>query len=134
MLRRVVEEVAGLRVVAMDSISIVEPDDRGQVVIAGSNGGVASGVVARQYACAFVALNDAGIGKEDAGIAGIAAIDADGIPGVGIGHESAEISDGLDTWENGVVTYVNATAHRLGFRTGERLKEAVRRHLGAPAA
>jgi hypothetical protein len=131
MLRQVVGEIAGRRIVAMDSISIVTPEDRGQVVIAASNGGVASGVVARQYGCAFVALNDAGIGKDEAGIAGLSAIDAVAIPGVGVSHDSAEISNGLDTWENGVVTYVNATAARLGFRSGERLKDAVERCLRA---
>ncbi|WP_088155326.1 hypothetical protein [Inquilinus limosus] len=123
--RTVVHEAAGRRVVAMDSISFITPEDRGQIVVAGSNGGMASGLVARQFQTAFVALNDAGIGKEEAGIAGLAAIDALAIAGVGISNDSAAISDGRDTWENGVISYANNSAHRLGFRLGARLKESV---------
>ncbi|WP_406036477.1 hypothetical protein OG799_18590 [Micromonospora sp. NBC_00898] len=130
MLRTVVYEAGGRKVVVMDSMSLVRPEDRDQVVVAASNGGMASGDAARAHGCACVVLNDAGFGKEDAGVAGLKAIDADGIPGVGVGHLSAEISDGLDTWENGVISYVNRAAERVGFVVGDRVEGAVVAYLG----
>lgn len=135
MLRQVILEHGDLRVVAMDSISIITEEDRGQVIVAASNGGAASGDLASRFSCALVALNDAGIGKDRAGIAGLVAIDRDGIPGVGISHDSAEISNGLDTWQNGVISFANASAKAAGFEEGEQLNRAVlrfvERHQGA---
>jgi hypothetical protein len=129
LLRRILVSGASLSVVALDSISILDERDRGQIIVAGSNGGTASGTVARHQRCALVALNDAGIGKDDAGVAGLAAVDADGIPGVGVGHESAEISNAIDMWEHGVVSYANRSARSAGAAVGERLQSFVIRFL-----
>jgi hypothetical protein len=129
MLRAVVHEQAGLRVVAMDSISSVLPEDRGQVVVSASNGGDASGRVAADYGLGFVVTNDAGVGKDDAGIAGMRDLDAAGIPAVTVSHVSAEISNGEDTWRNGVVSFVNQTAARDGALVGAPVQEVVLRWL-----
>ncbi|MFI5427447.1 hypothetical protein [Aeromicrobium sp. UC242_57] len=63
-----------------------------------------------------MACNDAGIGKNQAGTAGLAALDSSGIAGIGVGHDTARIGDGLDTWESGRVSFVNARAH--GWASG----------------
>ena len=130
MTRVVAGQFRSRRVVILDSISFVRPEDRDQIIIAGSNGGHASGVVARQFACGFVALNDAGIGKDDAGVSGLRDMDTAGIPAVAVSHETAEISNGLDMWRNGVVSYVNAAAAQLGILTGEPLAVAIERAFG----
>lgn len=129
MMRKVLIEKGGLRVVAMDSMSLVEPEDRGQVVIAAGNGGLESGALAQRFACALVAFNDAGIGKQRAGIAGLIALDVPGIPGIGVSHLTAQISDGLDTWDNGVVSFANQRALASGIQVGERVKDAVMRFI-----
>lgn len=123
--RSVLCELGGRRIVAMDSISIIHPDDHDQVVVAGSNGGLASGEVARKIRPAFLALNDAGIGKDKAGIAGLIEIDGTGLAAVGIGHDTAEISSGRDMWTAGFVSFANDSAARLGVRAGMTLRDAV---------
>lgn len=123
--RKILAEHGGRRIVAMDSISIIHDQDRGQVVIAGSNGGIASGALSLRIRPAFVALNDAGIGKDRAGIAGLVQIDQAGIPGVGIGHDTAEISSGADMWASGIVSFANDSARRLGVETGQALPAAI---------
>ncbi|WP_039805430.1 hypothetical protein [Nocardia araoensis] len=129
MLRQVVHSVRDRRVVVMDSLSQATEADRDQVIVAASNGGAASGAAARQLGLGCVVLNDAGVGKDEAGIAGIIALDEVGIPAVAVGHLSAEISNGMDTWDNGVVSFVNETAKNAGFQVGDRVQQAVARFL-----
>jgi hypothetical protein len=131
-LKRVLARHGHFDIVAMDSISILEEAQRGQVIVSGSHGGSAAGEMARRYACAFVALSDAGIGKDEAGVAGLKALDQDGIPAVGISHDSAEISNALDIWENGQVSFANCAAQAIGITTGDRLRDAVDRFLATP--
>lgn len=129
MMRKVLFEGHDLRVAVMDSISIAEPEDRGQVIIAAGNGGLESGALAQRYECALVAFNDAGIGKQRAGIAGLITLDESGIPGIGVSHLSAEISNGLDMWDNGLVSFVNQAALTRGIQIGERVEDAVTRFV-----
>ncbi|MBS7706168.1 hypothetical protein [Chelatococcus asaccharovorans] len=123
--RRILAENMGRRLVAMDSISIIHDEDRDQIVIAGSNGGLASGELTLRVRPALVALNDAGIGKDRAGIAGLIQIDQAAIPGVGISHDTAEISSGADMWINGIVSFVNESARRLGVEAGMTLPAVI---------
>lgn len=127
--RKILAEHRGRRIVAMDSISIIHGEDRDQIVIAGSNGGLASGELTLRVRPAFVALNDAGIGKDRAGIAGLIQIDQAGIPGIGISHDSAEISSGADMWTSGIVSFVNESARHLGAEVGQALPAAIERWL-----
>src|SRR6478735_12780320 len=61
---------AGARV--LDSITKLTPDDAGRVVIAGSHGGRYAAYCAARGNVLAVILNDAGVGWEQAGIAGLA--------------------------------------------------------------
>jgi hypothetical protein len=67
MRRRVLEEHPRGRVVMVDTIAHVAPEDAGHVVVAGSHGGVSSGEYAARVPVAAVFFNDAGGGKDDAG-------------------------------------------------------------------
>jgi hypothetical protein len=132
--REIVREHGGRRVVLLDSMSQVEHSDRGHVVVAASNGGVESGRVAALCGCAAAIVNDAGGGKDGAGVAGLAILDEAGVPGAAVGHLSARISDARDTWEHGVLTHVNAAARRAGLAVGDTVPHAVARLLEAVAA
>lgn len=129
MRRTVVLERPRCRVVLLDSMSQAEDADRGHVVVAASNGGKESGRIAVLTRCACAVFNDAGVGKDAAGIAGLTAMDEAGIPGLTVSHTSAIISDGQDTWENGVISHINGAAAAAGFRTCVRVKDAVARFL-----
>ncbi|GLY78973.1 hypothetical protein [Actinoallomurus iriomotensis] len=118
MYRATVWSQAGMRIVVMDSMSQVEDDDAGAIVVAASNGGQESGRFGAAARCGFVLLNDAGVGKDDAGIAGLAILNEAGIPAAAVGHHTAEISNGLDMWEHGVISYVNTAAQAAGVAPG----------------
>jgi hypothetical protein len=115
----------GARVVIMDSISLVADGDAGAWVVSASHGGTSSGSIALEVPLAGAFFNDAGVGKEQAGIAALAMLEARGIPAGTVAHTSARIGDARDTWHEGVVSHVNAAAAALGIRPGERLQDAL---------
>src|SRR3954453_11454623 len=79
-----------------------------------------------------VILNDAGIGMDEAGIAGIRALENFGMAGAAVSASTARIGDGRDCLENGQVSYVNAVAARLGCRIGESCRTVADRLRLAP--
>jgi hypothetical protein len=117
-------------VVLMDSISYVDASVAGHVVVSGSHGGLSSGRYAVEFPLAACFLNDAGVGKEDAGIASLAMLDELGLACATYGSQSARIGDAADAWACGVVSHVNRTARALGFVAGERVADAIGRVFG----
>jgi hypothetical protein len=94
------------RIVAADSITMVAAEDEGAVVVSGSHGGISSGAYALAVPLRLAVFNDAGIGKDDAGIAALAMLQAQGRA-------------------HGVVSRLNDAALALGLRVGDRLREAL---------
>jgi pimeloyl-ACP methyl ester carboxylesterase len=122
---------AGVPVLLLDSISALRVGDEGRVVVSGSHGGASAGELARGRALRAVFFNDAGVGKEEAGIAALATLDAEGVPAGAVDHRTARIGDARDAWLGGVLSHVNAAARRLGLVPGEPLRAAVARAFGA---
>jgi len=118
-------EVAGERVWLLDSVTEGGPGQTGAVVVTGSHGGVSAARYAAVYRPRLVAFNDAGVGKEAAGVAGLALLEYEGIAAAAVRASSARIGEAADTWASGVIGHVNAPAAQLGFRVGVRLAEAV---------
>ncbi|WP_312303186.1 hypothetical protein [Pulveribacter sp.] len=116
--------VAPLRVV--DSITELRAGDAGCVAVSGSHGGHS----AAQYAIAARPLlsvfNDAGVGRDDAGIAALHLLQAQGLAAALVGHDSARIGEARSTLEDGVIRHANALARALGVRPGMRCSEVVR--------
>jgi len=123
--RRSVIQAGRWRVVLVDSITQIEADDAGSVAVSGSHGGTSSADFAAEVALALSVFNDAGVGKDEAGVAGLARLERQGQAAVAVSHRSARIGDAGDTWENGVISRVNAGAARLGLRAGQRLRDAL---------
>ncbi len=109
----------------LDSVTEGGRGQTGTVVITGSHGGVSAARYALAYRPRLVAFNDAGVGKDEAGVAGLARLEAAGIAAVAVRHETARIGEAQDTWESGVIGAANGPARALGFRPGQRLKPAV---------
>ena len=130
MRRQILEEHPRGRVVMVDTIAHVRPEDGGQVVVCGSHGGVSSGEYAAQVPVAAVFFNDAGGGKEDAGRAALPYLDARGIAAGTVSHDTAMIGDALETWTSGVVSALNDQARAAGFVVGAALRDTVRDVLG----
>lgn len=113
------------RVIVMDSITKVTPDDVGAVVVSASHGGASSGEFALEVPLHVVFFNDAGVGKDEAGIAALHMLEARGVAAGTVAHTSARIGDSRDMWEHGVVSHVNASAVKLGLSTGGSLRDAL---------
>jgi hypothetical protein len=126
MARRIVE-IGQVRVLLVDSITEVTDADAGTFAVSGSHGGVSSAGYALRAPLLGVAFNDAGGGKNGAGIAGLAILDDAGMAAVMVGHMSAMIGHASDTLESGVISHVNAAAAAKGLVVGERLREALER-------
>jgi hypothetical protein len=105
-------------VLTADSITRIGKEAAGAVVVNGSHGGVYAAYLAAKLRVAAAIFNDAGVGRDNAGISGLAYLEALGIPAAAIGHDTARIGDGADMIARGVVTHVNSTAAALGCRPG----------------
>jgi hypothetical protein len=129
MIKRVVAERGHRKAIAMDSISHVDAGDAGHIVVAASHGGASSGEYAGRHKLAAVFFNDAGVGKDNAGIAALGMLERVQVPAGTVSHLSARIGDAEDMWRHGVLSHLNASAARFGLRPGERLQDAVGRLL-----
>ena len=118
---------AGLRLVCIDSISLVaEGEDDGQIVLSGSHGGLVATQphLALKVDAAAAFFNDAGVGKGGAGITRLAALDLRGIVAATVSSASARIGDGRSTYEDGLVSRVNQAALAVGIEPGMPAHEA----------
>ncbi|GEM88779.1 hypothetical protein [Oceanithermus desulfurans] len=122
-------QVEGARVWLLDSVTQGGPEQTGAVVVTGSHGGLSAARYAAAYRPALVVFNDAGVGKNAAGVAGLAWLERARVAAVAVSAASARIGEAADTWASGVISHVNAPAAALGFRVGERLQRAVERYL-----
>src|SRR5690606_35661352 len=105
------------------SINYLELGDRGQVVLAGSHGGLYSGYKAVRTGVRAVVLNDAGVGLEDAGIAALGSAELFGLPVATVDSRSARIGDGADMLVRGVISHANAPTSATGVVPGMRCSE-----------
>jgi hypothetical protein len=118
--------VLGRPLLLVDSITEAARHGADAVVVSGSHGGLSAArfaLAARPHAVAF---NDAGIGKDGAGIAALAWLQAHGIAAVAVAHDSARIGEALSTWNDGVISAANAAATALGAHVGVQLREWLR--------
>ncbi len=125
--------------VLLDSIALVSTlgeHSADTVIVSGSHGGVsaASFVVDHPHRPMIVFFNDAGIGKDSAGIAGLAMLEAIGVAGCAYSHVSARIGEAADGLANGVVSHVNTPARAMGIQAGDRVAALVAARCGPPAA
>ena len=125
MLKKTVAKSGTSSIVIMDSITKVAPEDNGAIVISASHGGASSGEFALQVPLRLVFFNDAGIGKENAGIAALAMLEAEQVAAGTTSHTSAKIGDSADMWDHGVISHLNAHGKALGLTAGEKLSTAV---------
>ncbi len=125
MLKKEVQRGKSGRVIVMDSITKVTQQDAGAIVVAASHGGTSSGEFALEVPLKAVFFNDAGIGKDNAGIAALEILQAKGVAAGTVAHTSARIGDSNDMWENGEISHVNAAARELGLTPGGKLRTAL---------
>lgn len=116
-------------VVLLDSVTEVTTAHADCFVVTGSHGGQSAGRYALVVHARLYVFNDAGIGKDGAGIAALAMLDRVGQAAVAVAHTSARIGEAADTWSGGVISRANAAAATLGFREGQCLRAAIEERL-----
>lgn len=140
---RIVEDTGTGRIVTFDSATFVQGFygntlARNDVVVAASYSGVlCARMIASTKPRGVVGL-DCAIGKDGAGIAGLAFYEALAIPAVAVDVMTAEMGNGRDLYENGIVSRVNELALQFGIKPGIAAKDAAARlkaitHIDAEA-
>ena len=120
-----------LRVV--DSITELKPGaDTGCVAVSGSHGGISSAHYALAARPLIAVFNDAGVGKDAAGLAALPFLQRHGIAACTVAHDSARIGEARSTLHDGVISHCNALALTLGATPGQACVALVTR-LGADA-
>ena len=102
-----------LHVVLLDTVTAVEPRHAGAVVVTGSHGGASVVHYARAVPARLYVFNDAGVGKDEAGVAALAELERHGIAAATVAHDSARIGEARDAYDHGVVSRVNRQAAAL---------------------
>jgi hypothetical protein len=119
-------------IVAAESVTSLG-EVAGKVLVAGSHGGVLAACLGARAGAHALILNDAGLGKDRAGIAGLAWLEDFGVAAASVSHASARIGDGADMLVRGVISHANAFAALAGVRAGQACREAAERLCAAPA-
>ena len=111
-------------IVTADSITQIAEEATGAVVVNASHGGVYAAYLAAKLAAAAAIFNDAGVGRERAGIGGLDYLQELGIPAATVSHTTARIGDGADMLARGVISHANPLATALGVRPGMPCRDA----------
>lgn len=116
-----------LKVLVLDSNGLVGPADAGHIIVTGSHGGLLGGKpeTAIKHPASAAIYNDAGFGKDAAGISRLPALEARGVAGACVSHFSARIGDGMSTFNNGFISALNQAAARRGGLIGQSCREFV---------
>ena len=110
----------------VDSATKLGPEALDKVVVCGSHGGLYPAWLAAQAGVRAVVLNDAGVGRHQAGLAGIRWLGALGIAACAVDYRSARIGDGADTLASGVITMANDLAAEHGCLPGHTCRQVVK--------
>lgn len=116
----------------LDSITDVLPPHAGGVAVSGSHGGLYPAAVASGAGLRAVMFNDAGIGLDRAGIAGLTTLERVGMAAAAAACMSCRIGSADDMMVSGIVSEANRIARRLGVEPGIRVPEALRCMADAP--
>jgi hypothetical protein len=114
------------QVTTMASVSFATAENAGQVICAGSHMGSVTGnyLTACGFPVAGVICNDAGVGKDKSGIAGLESMNKAGIPAASVAAMSARIGSGMSTYEHGIISHCNAAARARGVQPGQTAQDA----------
>ncbi len=112
-----------LRIV--DSITELQAADAGCLAVSGSHGGLSSARYALAARPLLTVFNDAGVGKDAAGIAALDFLQGHGLAACTVAHSSACIGQAQSTLHSGVVNHANALAAALGVHAGMAVQACV---------
>jgi len=115
------------RILTVASCSNVGAEHRSQVVVSGSYGGRYNAFNAAKWPVRAVIMNDAGVGKNKAGIVGLDFLDQIGLAAATADAQTCHIGDGDHMLVHGVISYVNRSAAALGCAPGQNVGDCAQR-------
>ena len=98
----------------------------GAVLVTGSHGGIYAAYLAARAGVRAVIFNDAGIGLEEAGVAGLNWLQKLGIAAAAVDHASASIGNAAEMLQQGRISRANRKAEACGVKMGQTCAEAAR--------
>jgi hypothetical protein len=119
-------------VLVFDSVTKLPPEADGAVVIGGSHAAVYAAYMSAKFGCRAAIHHDAGIGKDEAGVGGLAYADKLGMAMAAVATASARIGDGADILKRGIISRANALAAGCGVKPGMPTREAAELLKKAP--
>ena len=129
--KKVIQEDEWGEVIVIDSAVQMGPDETGRVLVVGSHGSELTARYVAQYLPFGVILNDAGKGKNNAGISGLSILNSMDILGATVDCMTARIGEGHDNYNSGIISAVNDKAKAAGVQVGMTALEAARIMLAA---
>lgn len=117
--------INGTEITVADSITFLNESNKGDIVVCGSHGGQSAGHYAQKHKVKAVFFNDAGIGKNNAGTKSLKSLNNLGILAGTVDCMTAEIFNGIDVLNNGVISVCNQLAIDKGIKVGMRVLEAI---------
>jgi hypothetical protein len=120
-----------IQIVTAESLTQLD-DVTGKVLVAGSHGGIIAAWFGARAGVHALILNDAGLGKDRAGIAGLFWLEDIGMAAAAVDCMSARIGDGADMLARGVISHANAYAAMHGVVGGQSCVDAAERLRAAP--
>jgi hypothetical protein len=112
----------GVEIVTAPSSASASSDCRGHVLISGSYGGEYNAYHAGKWGIRGVVLNDAGVGKDNAGIRGLEYLDRIELAAATADARTCHIGDGEHMLQFGRISHVNRSAERWGCRVGDTVR------------
>ena len=121
-------------IITAESVTELGAEIEDAVLVAGSHGGLIACYLGAKAGAHALILNDAGVGRDEAGVAGLAMLDTIGMAAAVVSHTSARIGDGADSLAYGVISRVNRHATQAGVAAGMSAASAAVCMSKAPAA
>jgi hypothetical protein len=115
-----------------DSVTRLGPEAAGRVLVSGSHGGVYAASLACKAGCRAAILHDAGVGRDQAGIGGLAWLESLGIAAAAVDHATAPIGQAAQMLSAGRVSHANAPARACGVQAGMTCEAAAQLLAVAP--
>lgn len=124
--RQIQTQISGVDITIADSITFLNENNSGDIVICGSHGGISAGHYAQKHNVKAVFFNDAGVGKNRAGVKSLESLEDAGILACTVDCMSAEIFNGQDVLNNGIITVCNKLAKASNIKEKMTVKEAIK--------